>query len=194
CSAARALLVLDECFCSFLPEPEKYSLRDQLADHAGLVIIDSFTKLYAMAGIRLGYGISSNARLIEALHRAGQPWSVSSIAQAAGVAALEEDGYVEESLALIRKEKTWLHSKLAELGQEVIGGDANYLFFHSSLPDLAAALADRGILIRDCGNFPGLGKGYYRIAVRTRRENELLIEAVRAVHGSANEAMEDGRG
>lgn len=70
----------------------------ELAAYPHVILLKAFTKLYAMAGVRLGYGISSNPAIIEKLERSVQPWNVSSLAQAAGLAALAEDAYVRESL------------------------------------------------------------------------------------------------
>lgn len=181
CADNRVLLVVDECFCRFLPDPERHSLGGLLNTHSNLVIIDSFTKLYGMAGIRLGYALTGDARLTETLHSAGQPWPVSNIAQAAGLAALGEDEYVRTSLAAIREEKAWLAGELERLGLKPIGSEANFLFFRSGRPDLHDSLAEEGILIRDCRNFYGLRPGYYRAAVRLRDDNRRLVGALETV-------------
>lgn len=178
CVMCGAMLVVDECFCGLVREPERHSLLRESAAHPRLFILDSFTKLYGMAGIRLGYGICSNPEVIGALHRAGQPWAVSTVAQEAGLAALTETKYLTDSLGLIHREREWLAGELKRAGMRLVGGEANFLFFYTDDVRLARKLADRGILIRDCGNFRGLVRGYYRVAVRTRNENERLIRAL----------------
>lgn len=85
CRAGGGLLVLDECFCGFLDDPDAFSLKDLLGGHGNLLILKAFTKLYAMAGLRLGYCLCSDAALLDAMGSAGQPWGVSGPAQAAGV-------------------------------------------------------------------------------------------------------------
>jgi threonine-phosphate decarboxylase len=151
----NTLLVVDECFVPFLDAPDAATLLPWLRQHPSLFLVGSFTKLYAMAGLRLGFGLCADAALIAALHGAGQPWSVSSIAQAAGLAALGEGGYVVRSRAFVRGEREWLREQLSAMGI-VAMGDANSLFFHTAAPDLPARLAENGILIRDCANFRGL--------------------------------------
>jgi threonine-phosphate decarboxylase len=178
CEASGTLLVVDECFNGFLDEPEKHSLKPLLGQYENLLILDAFTKLYGMAGVRLGYCLSGNALLLEAIQNAGQPWAVSSLAQAAGIAALREEQYVQKARALIQSERAYLFDALRDIGIQTPGGEANYIFFRSDMPGLVPRLREKGILIRDCSNYVGLSQGYYRIAVRTHEENAALIKAL----------------
>jgi len=178
CGKSGALLVVDECFNGFLDAPEAHTLRGRLKDSPNLLILDAFTKLYGMAGVRLGYCLTSSAPLLEKLKDAGQPWAVSSLAQAAGIAALREEEYVRRARALIREERAWLKTALEKAGLGHVSGEANYLFFRSDVEDLAERTRRRGVLIRDCGNYVGLTKGYYRVAVRAHEENEAMIAAL----------------
>ena len=95
----------------------------------------------------------------------------------AGLAALNEDAYVKEARELIGKERAWMKAELEKAGLTVWDSCANYLFFEGP-KGLAARLEKGGILIRDCSNYPGLADGYYRAAVRTHEENQILAEAV----------------
>ena len=181
CRETGALLVLDECFCDFLDEPSASSLTGELLNWRNhLLILKSFTKLYAMAGVRLGYCLSADTALLEAMASAGPPWSVSSLAQAAGMAALAETDYVRQVRALIRTERPRLAASLEGFGLRVIPGEANYLLFQCRSP-LASLMAEQGILLRECGNYRGLDETWYRVSVRTRAENERLIQTVREV-------------
>ena len=112
---------------------------------------------------------------MEALDRVRQPWNLSNLAQAAGVAALKEKQYVEESLAAIEAERIRLIKSLKSLGFTVYGSGANYIFFKGDA-DLYEKALERGILIRDCSNYVGLEKGYYRIAVRLQEDNDRIIK------------------
>ena len=94
-----------------------------------------------------------------------------------GLAALNEDAYVKEARELIGKERAWMKAELEKAGLTVWDSCANYLFFEGP-KGLAARLEKGGILIRDCSNYPGLADGYYRAAVRTHEENQILTEAV----------------
>ena len=84
------LLVVDECFLDFMEEPGRYTLKAQLSRYHNLFLLKAFTKRYAMAGIRLGYGITENTELLDAMTQVTQPWNISVMAQAAGIAALKE--------------------------------------------------------------------------------------------------------
>ena len=105
CRAVNALLVVDECFCDFLDDPGAFTVKGLLGKYPNLLILKAFTKLYAMAGLRLGYCLCSDRALLDAMRGAGQPWAVSGPAQAAGIAALRETEYVQAVRALIRTER-----------------------------------------------------------------------------------------
>lgn len=177
CEALSIWLVVDECFLDFVKEGNSYSVREQVENTKHLMILKAFTKLYAMPGLRLGYGISSNLAFLSQMREVSQPWNVSIPAQLAGIAALKEVEYVETSLALIRKERNYLLEELTKLGFEVYGSGANYIFFEAAA-GLTPYCYERGILIRDCSNYQGLGEGYYRIAVRNHHENIQLIKVL----------------
>lgn len=179
CEQNGILLAVDECFVDFLDEPGRHTLRARLGQSRNLLILRAFTKIYAMAGLRLGYCLCSDGALLERMAGCGQPWSVSVPAQLAGVQALREHEYLKESAALIRCEREYLRQGLLSLGFHVMGSQANYIFFRSPVLDLRGKLEQKNILIRSCENFSGLDGRYYRIAVRTRRENGLLLAALR---------------
>lgn len=180
CRAAKALLVVDECFCGLLDQPEMFTMKGLLGEHPNLLILKAFTKLYAMAGLRLGYCVCGDAALLDAMRGAGQPWAVSGPAQAAGIAALRETQYVQAVRALVARERPRLAGELSRLGLRVIPGEANYLLFFSPAP-LLEPLRERGILLRDCGNYRGLEAGWYRTAVRTQEENRRLIQSLEEI-------------
>ena len=184
CRQAGALLVLDECFGDFLADPAAHTLKGEL-DGGGLLILKAFTKLYGMAGVRLGYALCAGTALLAKLRAAGQPWAVSTPAQAAGLAALRETGYVEAVQALIAAQRPRLAAGLKALGCRVVPGEANYLLFRCETP-LIEPLRRRGILLRSCGNYHGLGPAWYRTAVRTGPENDRLLAALGEVLGCGN--------
>ncbi len=176
CRQCGVLMVLDECFNAFLDEPADYTLKPLLAQYPNLFILKAFTKIYAMPGLRLGYGLCADCGLLTRLEEVSQPWRVSTPAQTAGLAALQETDYVSRAQALVKTERHFLRQGLMDLGWQVYNSQANYLFFQCpNQPDLAAACRARGVLLRDCSNYVGLTPGFYRIAVRTRAENEKLL-------------------
>ena len=180
CEEAGILLVVDECFNEFLEHPEQNTLKGVLKTGANSVILKAFTKSFAMPGLRLGYGLCGNGDLAERIFSCGQPWGVSIPAQAAGVAALQEQGYLERMRRLIQTERRWLSENLARLGLCVFPSEANYILFRTETEiSLRERMEQRGVLIRACGNYRGLDDRYYRIAVRGHDENERLIAALK---------------
>ena len=174
CEAVGARLVVDECFLDFLPEGDTLSAKRLLQTSKHLVILKAFTKLYGMAGVRLGYCLCTDEALLARMQAAGQPWAVSSLAQAAGIAALDETEYVAQVRELIKTQRPILASGLRALGLRVIEGRANYLLFRA--PEaLGNALRQTGAVLRSCGNYPGLSACWYRTAVRTEQENRQLL-------------------
>jgi len=124
--------------------------------------------------------MSSDSELLERMSSKTQCWNVSSIAQQAGIAALECADWLRESVREIRKERKRLTEELQSLGVEVWPGEANYLLLRTDI-DLYEEMLRRRILVRDCSNYRVLDKGYYRIAVRTEEENDLFLNAIREV-------------
>ncbi len=177
CRETKTFLVIDECFQDFIAEPEKYTRKADLAENKNLFLLKAFTKRYAMAGIRLGYGLTSNEKLMEQMHICVQPWNVSIPAQAAGTAALKETAYLEEGRKTVFQEQVFLKEGLRSLGFKVYDSCANYIFFRGPKGLVEKAWQSQ-ILIRDCSNYRGLREGYYRVAVRCREENQKLLEAL----------------
>ena len=183
CWETGTWLFLDECFLELTDEERAFSLASSLRPGDRVILLRAFTKAYGMAGVRLGYAISRHPGILSAMCRGVQAWNVSTPAQAAGLAALDCPAWPERARRLIRTEKKYLTEKLKALGISVLPGDANYLML-SGVPGLYDALLAKGILIRDCRNYRGLGEGDCRIAVRAHEENKRLIEAIREVrHG-----------
>jgi len=176
CHKHQVLFVLDECFIDFLDCPKAHTMKLFLNDFPQLFILKAFTKRYAMAGLRLGYGLSANVSLLDKMHQVTQPWNVSVPVQMAGVAALCEVQYVEAAKRLIRQERPYMMQVLKQLGLYVYDSQANYVFFGGP-KDLFKWCLEERILIRDCSNYHGLSKGFFRVAVRTHQENELLLKA-----------------
>lgn len=173
-------LFLDECFLDLSDGGEGDSLKKRLPKQPGLFILKAFTKSFGMAGLRLGYGLCGDSALLGAMSRTVQPWNVSLPSQAAGVAALDEGEFLQRSRDLIREERGRLRARLEDLGLWVCPSRANYLLLYSARP-LFDALLDRGILVRSCANYCGLGEGWYRVAVKRREENRALAEALEEV-------------
>lgn len=190
CRDKRITLVLDECFIAFTKAAEKYSFLSHIREYPNVILVQAFTKLFAIPGVRLGYMLCGDEKLAERVRAVLPEWNLSVFAQRAGAAACREREYVRESVEFVCHERVWLAAELEKQGIRVFPSGANYLFLKTDRP-LAKELLEQGILIRDCSNFRGLGAGYYRIAVKRRAENEKIL---RAISGSAAGKQKDGRG
>lgn len=204
CEDSNCILIVDECFMDFVPEEKEYTIKEYCKVSKHLFVLRAFTKLYAMPGLRLGFGLCSDALLINNMKKKSQPWSVSIPAQMAGVAALKELEYVKQSLEVIEREKAYLIHELEQLKLKVYGSKANYIFFHVRKENinheyyknitydengiaqvknkhgyLYEKCLQEGILLRDCSNYRGLTAGYYRIVVKTHDDNKMLIEILK---------------
>lgn len=173
CEANDIVFLCDECFIDFT---ENAAHAEQFIN-PNVVVLKAFTKIYAMAGLRLGYALFGDAELAEKVRRNGQFWSVSAPAQTAGEAALDEKNYLEKTLELAKKEREFLTGKLQNFGFKVYPSEANFILFYTKIA-LDEMLLSEKILIRNCANFDGLEQGYFRIAVRSHEENSALVSAI----------------
>ena len=175
CKKRNIVVVLDECFLEFLDEPNRYEMSDLRGEYPNLLIIKAFTKIFSMPGLRLGYAISSNQDILEEMSWKLQQWNVSVPAQMAGVAALENPKeYIRQTREYVSGQREYMRNIMKMMGYVVFASKANYLFFKGR-PGLEKEALEAGFLIRDCQNYEGLSEGFYRIAVRTKEENERLI-------------------
>ncbi|AAR36381.1 threonine-phosphate decarboxylase [Geobacter sulfurreducens] len=182
CRARGTFLVVDEAFMDFR---EEESVTGYVARQGGGVVLRSLTKFHAIPGLRLGFAVAAPedaARLADL--RA--PWSVNTLAQAAGLATLVDGEYAARTRRLIEEERAVLAAGLAAIpGVRVYPSAANYLLAElttgPTVPALAEALLRQRILIRDCSLFRGLNDRFFRVAVRSRADNERLLAACAAV-------------
>lgn len=180
CRGIGAWPVVDECFMDFTEQSHTASSKVFLKEYPNLVILKAFTKLFALPGIRLGYALCSDNIFIGDLYFHGADWAVSNLAQAAGIAALDNAvQFVEETVAYVSTERAAIERKLTDLGYKVFPSMANYVFFQNPYDfDLREMLDKKGIRIRSCGNYYGLDDSYYRLAVSTKENNTKLCDAV----------------
>lgn len=180
CREVNAKVIVDECFIGFT---HSESVIRHIGEYKNLLVLRAFTKLYSMAGLRLGY-LVGDEQLLHDIAQYGAEWSVSTPAQTAGVAALElEPEWTLSTRAYVDAERVRVSEALTALGLDVTPSEANFLLIKSPVP-LYAPLLEARILVRDCSNFTGLDKSYIRIGLKTPQKNDALIEAVeRAVKG-----------
>lgn len=180
----NTLVFLDEDFLEFVENEKTLTLIGKIGKYPNLFILRSFTKIFGLTGLRIGYGIA-NEEIINVLSCAKIPWNVNCLAQAAAVAALKDEEHLLVTRELIKKEKAWLQAEIGQIKSLKFSvPDANFFFIDIRKSGLTATelknkLLKQGILIRDCTSFRGLDEFYVRVAVKTRVENERLIDALK---------------
>ncbi|MEG0923606.1 MAG: histidinol-phosphate transaminase [Anaerovoracaceae bacterium] len=185
CKENNTILVVDECFTEFLLEEEKYAIIDKIDSLKNVIILKAFTKIYAMAGVRLGYSVCGDVNIANTINQTLQPWSVSTIASKAGVAALKLQDFVRETKLYIDTNRKFLLNEMSRLGVKTYNSMANYIFFWSDI-DLCKEFSKYNILLRSCSNYITLDENYYRIAVRTNEENQYFIDCLEKILNEKN--------
>jgi adenosylcobyric acid synthase len=179
--------VVDEAFADFVSETETLIAPERKEN---IIVLKSLTKIYAMPGLRVGCAVA-HPNLAKRLKDRILPWSVNTLAQAVGAAALRNETYIEETRRFVKERRQELKAAIEQLpGLTVYPGAANFLLVRSDRPDLDAMELSRrllagGIAIRICDNFAGLDRRFFRVAVRTRDENERLAGALEKLLCSA---------
>lgn len=181
CCDGQRLVVLDECFLE-LTDCFPATMIREIQQYPNLVVLRAFTKSFALPGLRLGYGICQSSQLCESIERQLPEWNVSVLAERAGVVALREQAYLEEARTLIGEERAFLEKGLKALDFVVFPGNANFILFYDEREKRKEtwkeAMEQKKILIRDCSDYEGLTKGYYRIAVKSHTENQRLLKTI----------------
>jgi threonine-phosphate decarboxylase len=173
-------LFLDECFVEMMWDGN--SAIPYVERFENLFVLRSLTKSFGLAGLRIGYGVGSK-RISSILNSIKIPWSVSSVAHEAAIAALSEKKFLARTQTLIRQESEFLKESLSSMGVWCSDSRTNFILIRTKIPShtLKQKLLRKKILVRDCSTFRGMGKNYIRIAVRTRRENEMLVRALESI-------------
>ncbi len=175
-------IFLDEDFLEFVQDEKELSMIGKINKYPNLFILRSFTKIFGLTGLRVGYGIA-NQDIINMLSCAKIPWNVNCLAQAAAVAALKDEAHLRLTRDLIKKERAWLRDALAKFRTfEFSEPDANFFFIDirksgSNAAEIKSKMLSEGILIRDCTSFKGLDGYHIRVAIKTHEENVRMIDA-----------------
>lgn len=180
----RQWLVIDESFLDFLMYDNRYSVRNLVAEYPRLFVVQSLTKFFALPGLRLGFGVAQK-ELAERLDAGKDVWNVNLLAQKAGAAVLRDRAYQKKSREFIAAEAQHFYQCLVKYpGIRAYQPSVNFILLDvraSGLTstDFAARMKEKGILVRDCANYPGLdGQSFVRIAVRQRADNEQFLHAL----------------
>jgi histidinol-phosphate aminotransferase len=171
------LTVLDQAYCDYVEVPDYPSGVDDLRAGRNVIVLRTFSKVHALAGLRIGYGIAA-AQVIDALHRTRLPFNVNSLALAAALAALEDVEHVAAARRRNGAELEFLTGALRARGLRVIPSVANFILV--DVPglgrEIVEGVARRGVMILGMESY-GLPNSV-RITVGTREENQILLAAL----------------
>ncbi|ASN04684.1 threonine-phosphate decarboxylase CobD [Virgibacillus necropolis] len=174
----RISLVIDEAFYDFVQDEP--SLMQRVNTSSQLIILRSLTKMYAIPGLRIGYLVTSEA-MVRKLASHQPTWSVNALAQEIAGSCINDHSYRQRTRELIQSEKERIFPRLQELSFTVSESDVNYYLLggYPSLSDtLLPYLLKNRVAIRHTLNFPGLNGDYVRLAIRTKKENDILLELI----------------
>jgi histidinol-phosphate aminotransferase len=174
---SKGIVVIDEAYAEFCGQ----DLLRQAAGHPRLVVTRTFSKAYALAGLRIGYAVGSRAA-IDALLRVKPPFNVGTFAEAAALAALKNRRFVEHVVGVIRAERVRVAAALRDLGARPHPSDANFLLVDTGRPSGAVAgdLRERGILVRQMSDWPGL-ETCIRVTLGPPETNDRFLRALKSV-------------
>lgn len=182
CRTLGIALILDEAFIDFIAGEQGFI--PLLAQNPHVWVLRSLTKFYAIPGLRLGYVLNSDEPMLARLRQRQMPWSINAFAALAGEVILNDSAYQQATWQWLAHEGQRFYQALCQIdGLTVYPGQANYLFLRCEKPgiDLQYALLQKHILIRSCANYPGLDARYFRVAIRSERENQQLLAALHQV-------------
>lgn len=177
---ADVILVVDEAYFEFVRRPDFPDVISLLSKRPGTLVLRTFSKIYGLAGIRIGYGIC-DAAFASYLERARHPFNVNRLAEVAALAALDDEDHVRRTLELNETGIEYLTAELGKIGIETWPTDANFILARTGT-DVFEALLQKGVIVRPMNGF-GLTE-HVRISIGLPEENERLIKAVAEVRGN----------
>ena len=174
------LIVIDEAYYEYAIAEDDYEELLELYKHEGVILLRTFSKAYGLAGLRIGYGIA-NEEIIDYLNRVRPPFNVNSVAQAAALAALDDDEHIEKSVESNKRGKEFLYREFERLGIKYVKTYSNFILFDvgEDADSVYNKLLKKGIIVRSMS-----GYGYrtmLRVTIGTMDENEMFIGGLREV-------------
>lgn len=182
-NALNIALILDESFLEFVPDGRAIDGKIYLDENNRVVVVKSLTKFFAIPGLRLGYCLTKNKAIINRLYEVSPPWRINVLAERVGQAILKEVDYIEETVRLVEKENKWLFSELSKIeGIKPYPSTVNFILFKwAHDKELWTEMLAKKIILRACHTFEGLGKAYYRVAVKGHDDNDVLVTALKKI-------------
>jgi threonine-phosphate decarboxylase len=183
CHKKGIIFSIDENYIEFAEKGQETTLAGMVKEYPNLFVIRSVTKFYGMAGIRFGYGVAAES-LVKELEEVRLPWSINGLASFATLAAFNDTEFIQNTKTTIAKERVALGKNLEAIGGlHVYPSVTNFLLVKITngkitSTKLKEALTKQGILIRDCCTFMGLDDKYFRVTIRSARDNQKLVETI----------------
>ena len=184
---ANSLLVIDESFIDFVGndtlQDNEYSMRSLINEFDNIIVVHSFTKFYAVPGLRIGAAFS-NPQIIDQLNKFIPTWSVNTLAQAYTESALNDIEYVKRTKQVLCEEQHYMYNALdAIAGITVYPPSANFILFHIEQEGVTAdtineALKKHNIIVRNCDSYMGLSNQWVRIAIKDHDNNVRLVDTL----------------
>lgn len=182
------LLIVDETFMEFVYEEENYSLIKYVEKYKNIFILKAVTKFFGMPGLRLGYGVTSNKKLLDDIYRYKEPWTVNSFADTLSNYIFKDEEYINSSKEYYLNERAYMLNSLRKIEKiHVYDTDTNFILIR--LKDIKAEqlklklFKESNILIRNASNFIGLDENYIRIAIKSHEENQLILKELNKLLG-----------
>lgn len=185
-SERDVFVFIDEAFIELTPDANKNSMVGVLGEYSNLFIIRAFTKIFAIPGLRLGYGLG-DSEVVKQMWKRKLPWSVNSLACSMGKVLSDERDYMERTCAWIREEKEWFYNELRKIDIfKVFQPQTNFILIkildeEFNAPKLRHSMAKKGVLIRDASNFMFLNEKFFRIAIKDRESNIKFLRVLNEV-------------
>ena len=184
---ANSLLVIDESFIDFVGndtlQDNEHSMRSLVNEFDNIIVVHSFTKFYAVPGLRIGAAFS-NPKIIDQLNKFIPTWSVNTLAQAYTESALNDVEYVKRTKQVLSEEQNYLYNALDAIsGITVYQPSANFILFHIEQEGVTAdsineALKKHNMIVRNCESYMGLNNQWVRVAIKDHENNVRLIETL----------------
>ena len=172
----NVLIVYDEAYSEFVDEDD-FPFGREYFKEKNFMFLKTFSKIYGLAGLRLGYGVAE-AGVIDAMNRVRQPFNANSLAQAAAIAALDDEEYLKRSRQAVWQGKKFLYEQFDAMGIEYVKSVANFILVNVRR-DIFRPLLKKGVIVRPMDMY-GL-KGYIRVTIGTSKENETFIKALKSL-------------
>lgn len=179
----ESFLFVDEAFMDFVSPSQSLIVPERSLQR--LFILRSLTKFYSLPGLRMGYGVGSK-ELLSTIEEILSPWRMNVLAQRAALKCIQDEDFATKTLLWLKEERESLLYHLKGLPLTVFPSAVNFLLLQLkstsiTIPLLREELLKRGLLIRDCSTFHGLSHGFFRIAIKSREENQVLIDHLRSL-------------